>query len=186
MSPWGYLYMSTFSMDGRDWFDPTMDIAHPKFFIQISKCRFVWNTLEYAQGKSREIRRILKQSMTSFPTYSDDVLVAFLSSKDWICAFNCHMFWISSQLALILGRSFHLTGSSCLVVRWNATPHDWPGLPLLHRHVGLWSPRVPDERYFYLDPLHLHDKAWVDLHGRLGGTWSLDTTPPYKLVPPAS
>jgi len=35
--PWGYLYMSTSSMDGGDQFNPMVVIAHPEFSIQTSK-----------------------------------------------------------------------------------------------------------------------------------------------------
>jgi len=43
---------------------------------------------------------------------------------------------------------------------------------------------MPNERRPYSDPLHLHDKVWVDLHRRRGGTCPLEATRLYKLVPP--
>jgi len=49
--------MSTYSMDGGDSFDPTVDIVHSEFFIQIFtiyyKFRFMGNTVEYVLKKSR-------------------------------------------------------------------------------------------------------------------------------------
>jgi len=48
--PWGFIYKSTSSMDGGDLIDPTVDIVHPEYSIQISevlhKCGVVWNSLE--------------------------------------------------------------------------------------------------------------------------------------------
>ena len=35
--PWGYLYLSTSSMDGGDLFDPTAIIAYLEYSLQISK-----------------------------------------------------------------------------------------------------------------------------------------------------
>ena len=163
----------------------TFRIFHTNIY-GIYKCRVMWNALEHALEKSRDIRKILKRSVMSSPLILVNVLVAFLSSKAWICALNCHKFWIGSQRASLSGRPFHLTRSSVLVVGWNVAPCDRPGLPLLPCPVGLSPPWVPYERCSYLDPLHLYDTNWVNLHGRLGGTWSSMAIPPYNLVSPPS
>jgi len=78
----------------------------------IYKCRIVGNTIEYVLEKSVKIWKILGWPVISSPTYFADNLVAFLSSKAWICVLNCQKFWIGSPLASLSSRPFHLTRGS--------------------------------------------------------------------------
>jgi len=111
--------------DGGDRFNPTAIIAPPEFSIKISKiyaqvytslhkCKILWNTLEQNLEKSREIRGIPERSVTSFSTYSGNVLVAFMSSYSSIFFLNFHKCWTGSQLASLSSSPFRLTRSSCV------------------------------------------------------------------------
>jgi len=45
-SPWGYIYTSTFLMDGGDLFDPMAKIVHPECSLQIFRILHTYGIVE--------------------------------------------------------------------------------------------------------------------------------------------